>query len=45
MLSNELVKLLKVVGDVINVEISRFGKYWRILESGNVYAEESFLDD
>jgi hypothetical protein len=44
MLSEELVKLLRV-GDVINVEIGRFGKYWRILESGNVYAEESIPDD
>ena len=38
MLGQGLVKLLKV-GDVINVVIGRFGKSWKVLESGNVYAE------
>lgn len=42
MLGRELIKLLKV-GDVMNVEIGKYGKYWTVLESGNVYAEESFL--
>jgi len=40
MLSKELVKVLKV-GDVINVGIGLFGKYWKVLESGNVYAEDT----
>jgi hypothetical protein len=39
MLSRELVRILKV-GYVINVSIGRFGKYWKVLESGNVYAED-----
>lgn len=34
----DLVTLLKV-GDVMNVTIGRYGKSWRVLESGNVYAE------
>ena len=38
MLSRDLVKLLKI-GDVINVTIGRFGKSWKVMESGNVYAE------
>jgi hypothetical protein len=42
MLSKDLVKLLKV-GDVLNVGIGKYGKYWKVLESGNVYAEESFF--
>ena len=37
-LSRELVKVLKV-GDVVNVAIGRFGKHWKVLESGNVYGE------
>jgi hypothetical protein len=37
-LGSKLVKLLQV-GDVINVVIGRYGKRWRVLESGNVYAE------
>ena len=38
MLSEELVKTLEK-GDVINVAIGKFGKAWKVLESGNVYAE------
>ncbi len=38
LIGSELAKLLKV-GDVINVVIGRYGKRWRVLESGNVYAE------
>lgn len=38
MLSRELVKILKG-GDVVNVEIGRYGKHWRVLGSGNVYSE------
>ncbi len=37
MLSKELVRVLKI-GDVINVGIGRFGKKWKVLESGNVYS-------
>jgi hypothetical protein len=37
-LGRDLVELLKV-GDVINVVIGSYGKRWRVLESGNVYAE------
>jgi hypothetical protein len=35
---NKLAKLLRT-GDVIVVEIGRFGKYWKVLRSGNVYAK------
>ncbi|MCK4785438.1 MAG: hypothetical protein KAV87_16925 [Desulfobacteraceae bacterium] len=42
MLSKELVNVLKV-GYVLNVSIGRFGKYWKVLESGNVYAEDTIL--
>lgn len=42
MLNKELVKVLKV-GDVINVGIGLFGKYWKVLESGNVYAEDTIF--
>ncbi len=38
MLSKELVSALKT-GDVMNVTVGRFGKKWKVLESGNVYAE------
>lgn len=38
MLTRELVKLLKV-GDVMNISVGRFGKKWKVLESGNIYAE------
>jgi len=38
MLSKELVELLRP-GDVINVVIGKFGKIWKVLESGNVYAD------
>jgi len=38
MLSKELVELLRP-GDVINVAIAKFGKIWKVMESGNVYAE------
>jgi len=38
LIGSELAKLLNV-GDVINVVIGRYGKRWRVLESGNVYAE------
>lgn len=38
MLRRELVNLLQV-GDVMNLAIGRFGKSWKVLESGNVYAE------
>jgi|OpeIllAssembly_1097287.scaffolds.fasta_scaffold61119_2 hypothetical protein len=38
MLSMELVKLLRV-GDVMNVGIGKYGRSWRVLESGNVYGE------
>ncbi len=34
----ELKALLKV-GDVVNVGIGKFGKSWKVLESGNVYPE------
>lgn len=42
MLSKQLAKWLKV-GDVINVIIGRFGKSWKVLESGSVYAEGTIL--
>jgi len=42
MLSKALAKALKV-GDVMNVCIGRYGKLWKVLESGNVYAEDSIL--
>ncbi|RLB12125.1 MAG: hypothetical protein DRG39_02745 [Deltaproteobacteria bacterium] len=38
MLTKELVDLLRP-GDVINVVIGRFGRIWKVLESGNVYAD------
>ena len=38
LLSDELVELLRP-GDVINVAIAKFGKTWKVMESGNVYAE------
>ena len=38
MLTKELVELLRP-GDVINVVIGRFGRIWKVLESGNVYAD------
>ena len=38
MLSKELVAVLKP-GDVMNVTVGRFGKKWKVLESGNVYAQ------
>lgn len=31
------------VGDVINVAIGRFGNSWKVLESGNVYASDTFV--
>jgi len=37
MLTKELVELLRP-GDVINVVIGRFGRIWKVLESGNVYS-------
>ena len=37
-LSKELVKVLEI-GDVLNVTIGKYGGSWRVLESGNVYAE------
>ncbi len=38
MLSKELLKVLEI-GDVLNVTIGKYGGSWRVLESGNVYAE------
>ncbi len=38
LLTKELVELLRP-GDVINVVIGKFGKVWKVLESGNVYAD------
>jgi hypothetical protein len=38
LIGSELRALLKV-GDVVNVGIGRFGKAWKVLESGNVYPE------
>lgn len=38
MIGKELAKILKI-GDVITVAIGRYGKFWRVLESGNVYGE------
>ncbi|MFW6146782.1 MAG: hypothetical protein ACOC6B_00135 [Thermodesulfobacteriota bacterium] len=42
MLGRKLVQVLKV-GDVINVVIGRSGKRWWVLESGNVYAEDTIF--
>ena len=42
MLSKELVKVLKI-GDVINVSLGRYDKLWKVLESGNVYADDTIL--
>jgi len=42
MLSKELIDVLKV-GYVMNVSIGRFGKHWKVLESGNVYAEDAIF--
>jgi hypothetical protein len=42
MLSKELVKVLKV-GDTMNVSIGRYDKLWKVLESGNVYAEDTIF--
>ena len=41
-LSKELVKVLKV-GDTMNVSIGRYDKLWKVLESGNVYAEDTIF--
>lgn len=38
LMSKDLVRLLRA-GDVLNVAIGRYGRSWRVLESGNVYAE------
>jgi hypothetical protein len=38
MIGKELAKILKI-GDVLTVEIGRYGKFWRVLESGNVYGK------
>ena len=39
-LNKELVDILKV-GDVMNVVLGKFGKSWKVLESGNVYGEDT----
>ena len=41
-LSMELVKTLKV-GDVVNVTVGRYGQYWNVLESGNVYSDKTLF--
>ena len=40
LLSEALANVLKV-GDVMNVSLGKFGKSWKVLESGNVYAEDT----
>lgn len=42
MLSKELVAVL-ITGDVMNVTVGRFGEKWKVLESGNVYAESTIF--
>jgi len=37
-LGKELVRLLRI-GDVLNVTVRKYGKSWRVLESGNIYPE------
>ena len=41
-LGKELVKLLRI-GDVLNITVGKYGKFWRVLESGNVYLEGAFF--
>ena len=38
MFGGKLPKVLKL-GDVMAVEIGQYGKNWRVLDSGNIYAE------
>jgi len=38
----ELAKTLKV-GDVVNVTVGRYGQYWNVLESGNVYGDKTLF--
>lgn len=42
MFGNNLARLLKT-GDVLAVKIGRFGNYWKVLRSGNVYAKGSVI--
>lgn len=44
MMSKELIECLRA-SDVLNVSLGRYGKVWRVLESGNVYAEGMFSFD
>ena len=40
MISEEILPLLKK-GDVVNLSIGKFGKIWKVLESGNVYGKDA----
>jgi hypothetical protein len=42
MLSKQIVAVLKI-GDVMNVTVGRFGKKWKVLESGNVYVDDTIF--
>ncbi|MBN1932273.1 MAG: hypothetical protein JW786_11760 [Desulfobacterales bacterium] len=42
LLGRELPKVLEL-GDVLTVEIGRYGKNWKVLDSGNIYAEGTIL--
>jgi len=41
-LSKSLVDVLRI-GDVMDVIIGNFGKSWKVLESGNVFDQDSYF--